>query len=147
MDRFWGFLGLWTPRFQATRHLKLVSLSTLCTVHLYPQDTFLVPIYVRDWFDTRAILRPEGLSQSKIPTKPSGIEPATFWLVAQCLNQMGFYALSNANRNSKLHRIVVTFPTVALSLPMRVFLKCPTFKMGKPGSQKQRKLCISWHFA
>jgi hypothetical protein len=78
LDRRWRFQEFEAPRFQDSIHMKVVRLSSLCTGCLYPKEMFLVLI---------SVLR-EGLCQWKIPMTPSGIETATFRLVAQCLNQL-----------------------------------------------------------
>jgi hypothetical protein len=48
----------------------------------------MVLISVRDCVDPAAVVRSEGLVQWKFPTNPSGIETATFRLVAQYFKQL-----------------------------------------------------------
>jgi hypothetical protein len=60
----------------------VVRLSALRAGRPLPPGGFLVLISVRGRADSRATVRLEGLYQSKNPVTSSGIEPATFRLVA-----------------------------------------------------------------
>ena len=98
---------------------RLLALRTGC---LYSQKTSLVLISFRGWFDLRAVIRPERLSQWKISMTLPGKEAAAFRLVSQCFYLL-YHSVQKENtfnptfhglkRTSKLET-KCNFPTVTL---------------------------------
>jgi hypothetical protein len=69
-----GFQEVEAPRFRYSWHVKVAPATFI------PQEIFLVPISVK------RLGRPQG--HGVAGRIISGIEPTTFWLVVQCLNQL-----------------------------------------------------------
>jgi hypothetical protein len=68
--------------------VRLPALHASCPL---PPGRFLVLTSVRGRVDPRVIVWLEGLSQSKNAMTSSGIDTATFQLVALCLNQLRYW--------------------------------------------------------
>jgi hypothetical protein len=56
----------------------MTSLSAVCTGGIYPYEIPLVLISIIGLIDPRAIVRPEGLSQRRVPITSSESELATY---------------------------------------------------------------------
>ena len=68
--------------------MKNVRLSALSNGRLYPQEMFLVLISVRGWVVPGLKCCWKDFNNEKFQRYTWRIEPATFRLVAQCLNQL-----------------------------------------------------------
>jgi hypothetical protein len=86
LDRPWGFQEAEAPRFQDNRYMRVVRLWDLRTCRLYPPWNIPGTHFCQRLSQSQGHIA-AGRMSIKIPGKLTWIEPATFRLVAQCLNQ------------------------------------------------------------
>ena len=80
--------GAWGS--QISRQSTYEGGKVISPTHLMPlpEEIFLVIISVSGWVNPSSIFRSEELCKLKVLMTTSLIEPTTFLLVAQCLNQL-----------------------------------------------------------
>jgi hypothetical protein len=80
-----GYRKLSLPEFLENRNMKVVRLSAPCTGRLYPQEILVVLTSVRRLSRPQCHSVAGKIKSIKINLDdPTGKEPATIWLVAQC---------------------------------------------------------------
>jgi hypothetical protein len=99
--------------------MKLVRLSAFRTGRLYAPGNMPAAHFCESLKLTPS--RPEGLCPRKIPVTPSRKEPATFRLVAQCLNHLCLGMAHNA-----IAQIVSVIIVMKASVCVRVCVRAHT---------------------
>jgi hypothetical protein len=74
---------IWGSQISRQSAHESCQVVALHSDRLYPKEIYLVLISVRGWVDPREYDGPEWLCYWKTFMTPSGIEPATFHLIAQ----------------------------------------------------------------
>jgi hypothetical protein len=120
ISRLLWFQEFEDPRLLDGRHMEVVRLTALRTGRLNPPRKYSwYLISVRGWVDPGAVVWPEGLIKWTVPVTPSGIEPATFRLAAQCLNKLRLHDHNN-NVNYKLLKLLGLLKLLTLALLSRI---------------------------
>jgi hypothetical protein len=91
-NRPWSSIGLWDVEAsrQSAHRWRWGYQPYAPAGRPLPARRFLVLISVRDWVDSRAVVRLEGLGQLENSMTSSAYEPHIFRLVAMCLNQLRY---------------------------------------------------------
>jgi hypothetical protein len=107
--------------------LTMAARSSALRADPWPPGRFLVLIPVRGRVDPRATMRLEGLCHLKTVMISSRTEPATFRLVAWCLNQLRYRVLPYiCNPICAVLGAIIQPQSSCSSLSMRTVLGCGT---------------------